>query len=494
MHNTSIRPVVLAVTILGFYSIAWAEDVIKPPAEFEIHAPNLDLVIDHARIEIVVNDDETPRIRVSPITIQNGQTNRELTASTVGGSVILRGMVETGNPVPRAIVWATITSSQTVRIEGRSLELTVVREPEDEVVQDGPTQATDGVEPPAADQDDEAGANASVTAIVDDSETRIEGVSDLWIQARGGSSNIVGTRGDLTIALKTGFARLTRHQGELNLDATDSEVTIDQAAGVVAAKIHGGSLSVLESLADLNAEVTEAFIGVRSAPSRTQLTGSDSTIQVSAGARDGLRVTGSRLDVSIDDVENGISAILSGGSLSARSIEGHCTLDLRDGVDAVISDLRGDVRLSGKQGATIELHRVTGHSNINLDDAELEFGDLGSLILRTNDASVTGFGVRNITGLVAHNTSLNLTLPDLVGRTELKLSGATQADLQLSTPCQIKAELGDGIIGDRVRVSGCLLDFDGAQKRQPRRGIDGRPPIRVTAALEDSSTLVVNAY
>lgn len=493
MQGARKRTVVIAAVLSSHFIVAGAETSLEAPAEFELRAQHLELEIDLARIEITIDDNEPPRVTLPPIILQPGQTARNLSASTVGGSVVLRGTVGHGDPVPRAIVSATISSSQTVRIVGSSLELTVVHEPDDEPVQQQ-IPPTDAVKKPVPGREAEAEANAIVVVVVDDSETRVEGASDVWIQAQGGSTEIAGTRGDLSIKLVTGFAQLTNHHGNLDLDATDSEVTIEKAAGAVVATIHGGSLSVLESLADLNAEATEAFIEIRSAPALTHITGSYSTIQVTAGARRGLRVTGSHLDLSIDDVENGISANLSGGSLSARSIEGRCTLDLRDDLDAVLSDLRGDVRITGKHGPTVELHRVSGHSNIDLDDAEVKFGDLGSLALQTNDSSVTGFGVRNITGLIAHNTSLDLTLPDLVGRTEIKLSGATQADLQLSTPCQIKAELGDGIIGDRVRVSGCLLDFDGAQKRQPRRGIDGRTPIRVTATMEDTSKLFVTAY
>ncbi len=46
--------------------------------------------------------------------------------------------------------------------------------------------------------------------------------------------------------------------------------------------------------------------------------------------------------------------------------------------------------------------------------------------------------------------------------------------------------------GDRLRVSGCLLDFDGAIKRRIPRGIDGRTLIRLDAKLDQQATLQVD--
>lgn len=458
---------------------AAAQSRIDLPVEASLETPRIEIDLVDARVVVTIDDRRRPRLAARAADPDRPGTVA-LEGTVTPGAVSKVRRFDDGSPLAPIVVEIDVTSEQVVVISGSTLDLAVVR------VETGPAPA------PTAEPEPADGPIPGVSLAVTDSDLRATGLAGLGLRAERTVVDLDSVVDPLVIELIESELHARNAAGAATIDATDSKITLEAWTGPVTVTLDGGSLDAAGGALELRGTAARADVSLDGVAGQVQLTGSDSSVRVTNLPGLPVRLSGTDLEVALAEVGGPVRVDLSGGTVRIDSVADRVDLQLKAGAEADVRALRGDLAVLAAEGARARIESVAGHTRVRLDDGELELADLKSLQLHAVDGFVTGFDIRNLTKVEAADSTLDITIPGGAGRHQLTLSGRTDAYIRLPTPCRVTAKMPDTTEGERLRVGGCLLDFDGSVKRGLQRGIDGKAPARLNATLDDVATLEVD--
>lgn len=465
------------------------------PIEAALETPRVELDLTDARVVITVDSARTARFSARSTEPGSG-ADVSLLGSITPRAVTRIWRPDTGIDLPKIIVEVNLAPDQVLALNGNRLDLEITFN-ESDIAPDSTAQPTAPEDHDAAADEGSPGGKdleeviPAISVGVVDSTFRAAGLRDLNLSAIRSTIDLDFISAPLKVEIDESEFHAQGISGSADLHAIASEVVFIDTHGGIALTLDGGHLTANRGTLDLTGEVSNTGIELVSIEGSIQLDGTGTSLRITDGNRLPVKLTGTDLDIVLEEVSGPVRANLVGGRIAAGSIDHRFDLRLAEGAESDLDTLRSDLAIVMFDGASARVHHVSGHTRVQLEEGELEISDLKSLELRAWRGLVTGSEIRNLTRVELTDTEADITLEGIQGNYELLLQGSTAAVVRLPVPCRVAAKMPDTSAGDQLRVSGCLLDFDGSVKRGMQRGIDGQPPIRLNATLDESATLEV---
>jgi hypothetical protein len=486
----AIAVLVLAVLPVSLCEVptATAQRQIPLPIDAPLTTPRLELNLTNARVRVLIVPEQASRFAAR---LENPEKAEKVSLEV---SIVPGGLTDIRGPesadAPTMVIDISLADDQFITLIGRNLDLEILG-PDDEVRTDEAAPAEEDRQAPESPQSEDA-IQPVITAILTDSRLVTQDLDGLSLTATRGTNEIVAQTGFLELDLRESAARIQGHQGQITLRSLNSDSRFRNLEGSISADLEDGFWKVSETRASITGELSNAEVVLDSISGKTRLSGQESMIRISSTLESQIQISGEDLQIGVSDLGGSLNATLTRGSLDADSVTGRVDLSLDSNVTADIRNVRGDLAAGISGQSEVVIRGIQGHTRIQLTDSDLELGDLKSLELDAQQSSVTGSGIRALTKVAATDSILEFFLADVMGKPRIDLHGATQATIQLPTPCRVIAKLAEESLSDQIRVNDCLLDFDGLAKRNLRPGPDGRQPVVMTATLDESANLRVD--
>jgi len=485
----------IAVAIILSAHGTGAQQQIQLPISAPLTTPRIEMDLSDARVLVIVGSQQPPRIdaRVEPADFA---AEVVLDAVLQPGSLTRVRRPDADGVPPTIVVEITLSADQRLTVVGNRIDLEISGTQSDAA--EAPLEPDPHISRPdrasskSEDQAPDPAADPVVTAIVTDSQVTAHNLDGLSLTATTGIIDIADLHGPLVLDLRESEVHIRGHRGLVTIDAFDSETTLENTEGRVSVNLDGGSLNVNRSRSTIDGKIVTADVAFDSVSGSVQLSGENSSIRITGAAKVPTQIVGDDLRVTLSDLGGSVRANLTRGALDADLIAGRIDLQLSEEAQADLRDIGGDFAAVLNGGAQAEVNGVTGHTRIRLRDSELNLHNLKSLEMDAQSGLITGSDIRALTRLEATDSRVELLLDTVQGRPKINLRGASDATIQLPTPCRVAAKMPEASFGDRIRVSGCQYDFDGISKRSPRPGVDGRAPVVLTATLDENATLRVD--
>ena len=474
----------------------WAQRRIDLPVETPLETPRVELDLTDARVSITI-DSGRPAL-FSAHTADPG-IDRELflVGAVTPGAVTRIWRNEGESNLPTIVVEVNLALDQVLIVTGRRLVLDITHvdpdiEPDPAVEPNTPVNEAPVVALDPANPGIEDGIGPVISVDLADSDFRARNLQSLTLIAMRSIVDLEFIGEPLEINLDETEVHARGGRGSTILHAVASDITIEDATGDLLVDLEGGYLAATGGRLKVQGKVSNTGVELVSLLGTIQLSGSDTSIRITDMLDSPIQLAGTDLNIVLDNVGGPIRANLEGGRILADSIGNRLDLHLAAGAEADLRDLRGDLSMVMSDGVWAGVKHVAGHTRIHLDTSDLEITDLKSLELNARGGNITGAEIRNLTSVETIDSTLRITLPSKAGKHEIVLKGTSTASIRLPTPCRVIAKMPDITDGNQLRVSGCLLDFDGTRKRGMHRGIDGQVPIQLKATLDEFATLEVH--
>ncbi len=472
VRKTTARALTVAVAAAFLTPAAGAQQHIPLPVDAALTTPRLELDLTNARVRVQIGPERQPRFSARLADPSTGQ-EAALEVNFIPGS--LTGVYRPeSTAAPTIVVDISMTEDQFLLIVGANLDVEIVGPVADE--QPDGASAVEEDEPAAAEAQPEPATGSAITAVLTDSRLTTENLGGLSLTATRGANEITAHTGALALDLRESAARVHDHRGPITLHSLDSDSLFRNTEGAISADVNGGVWEVSQGRGAVTGELDAADVVLETVSGPIKLTGRNSSIRINGAPDSRTQISGDDLQIDLSDLGGPLNTVLTRGSLEAELLAGRVDLRLNSDVTADLRDVRGDLAAVVSDRSRVAIRGVREHTRIQLNESELEVGDLKSLDLDARDSIVTGSGIRALTNLVATDTTLELSLGDVMGKPKIDLRGGSQATIHLPMPCRVVAKLADASLSDQIRVSGCDLDFDGLNKRSLRPGPDGRQP------------------
>lgn len=469
-----------------------AQSIIGLPVDFELTTPRLEVNLTNARVEITIDPEQPRRFSARPANPDAG-SEIFLEGAIEPKAVTRVGRAESGGGTLPIVVEIGLTPDQVLVVTGNRLDLSFSQAaPAVEPVASGTETLEDPKSepiPPGAE-----GKPPRTTVNVSDSVVFAKDLDDLALTATGGSSHLDSIGESLTLDLQETEVFARRLRGSSSVSAIDSDVTIDGCEGLVSVDMEGGLLVVKTAASGVRGTINNGNAEIESTSGKVVVTGSNTSTRITDSADLSVQLTGTDLRITLDGVSGPVSADLTGGSLTADSIANRIDLNLAAQAEADLRDLGGDFALAMRDGARAAVHRVALHTRVRLEESDLEVFDLRSFELNSRGGFIVGEEIHKLSRVESDGSELDLSLSGVNRKHNITLTGPGSAVVRLPTPCRVVAKMPDTTAGSQLKVSGCLLDFDGTRKRGMRPGIDGQAPILLNATLDEIATLEVHGH
>jgi len=488
VHEITTSTLMVALLATFAAPAAGAQQQIPLPVDAALTTPRLELDLTNARVRVLIRPEQPPRFsaRLEDPTIQKEVS---LDLNFIPGSLTGVRRPESADR-PTIVVDISMTDDQFFTVVGSNLDIEIVG-PADGVQPDDAAPAEEEGKTAAGAQPEQT-TGAAITAVLTDSRLATENIGGFSLTATRGSNEITTHIGSLALDLRDSAARIHGHRGPVTLQSLDSDSLFRDIEGTISADVDGGVWEVSESRGAVSGELDTSDVILEMVSGQIKLNGRNSSIRINRTLDSRTQISGDDLQIDLSDLGGPLLTVLTRGSLEAESLVGRVDLRFNSAVTAGLRDIRGDLAAVVSDQSQVTIRGVRDHTRIKLNDSELELNDLKSLDLDARESMVSGSGIRALTKLVATDTTLELSLGDVMGKPKINLHGTSQATIQLPTPCQVVATLANASLSDQIRVSGCHLNLDGLNKRGLRPGPDGRQPVVLTATLDDSANLRVD--
>lgn len=486
--GSALRSAILCGAVLISNS-TFAQNSISLPVDMELRTPRLEVDLSNARIEITI-DPERPQRLSARFADPNTTSEVFLEGSIEPNAVTRLRRADTGDVSLALVVEIGVTPDQVLVVRGNRVGLTITQTVSTTApAGSGPSPPGDppgGANPPEAEE-----TPPKTTVDVSDSVFSASNLDELALTAYGGSSQLDSIGGTLALDLRETEVHARRLRGPISVSAINSDVTIDGCRGLISVDMEGGLLAVTEGASGIGGTFNNSNVEMTSTTGAVVVNGSNTSTRITDSADLSAQLTGTDLRITLDDVSGPIRADMTGGSLTAESIANRFDLKLAAQAEADLRDLEGDVAVLMSDGARATIRRVALHTRVRLEESELEVSDLRSFELNSRGGFIFGDEIHKLSRVESDGSDMDLSLSGVNQKHSIALSGPGSAVVRLPTPCRVVAKMPNTTAGSQLKVSGCLLDFDGTRKRGLRPGIDGQAPILLNATLDEIATLKV---
>jgi hypothetical protein len=291
-----------------------------------------------------------------------------------------------------------------------------------------------------------------------------------------------------------GDLRSVRHSGQLRLVAEAADLTIEGTTGATQINTSGGSVLLQSAGGAQRIQARGSQVQVVGSQNSGDFTTADSMIDIldSNFSRLNIRDNGSYITTART---NGATTIdLTGGSFSADDGGGTIKATLRASAELGIDGHEGNIDANLSDGARGDLRSVRGAVNAQLAFAELDVDDAESLSLTVTDGRAMARGIRALTTATATRGELDLDLSACSSQSLEVTAGADSLlRVELATPCRVRVKGLENAASSRIDVTGCEYQLGQGRKWATRnvRGVDGNPPVTLTATVAPTAELTV---
>ncbi|MDA8018207.1 MAG: hypothetical protein MPN21_12240 [Thermoanaerobaculia bacterium] len=298
---------------------------------------------------------------------------------------------------------------------------------------------------------------------IEGSQLSSHGGRDTRVEARRSTVWMENSRGQLYLSVADSAAELAGHEGEAEIVAATTEFTLTASGRKLDVNLDGGSLFLGGGEGELNLEAREAVVVVERWPGVLNVAGADSTLEIRqshTAVRTQWSLGGSRQNISLDEVTAQVTANLDGGRLDGRNLAGVVQVEARDLAVVELSDLanKATLSLSGNSEATVS--RAQG-VDLTVGDSSVRIEDVHSLSVQGTGADFYGSGVGRLGSFELTASQIELDLSATSHPASIRLTGPTDARLDMTSPCMVRVTAATDAPSDPVNVTGCELSMPG---------------------------------
>lgn len=388
------------------------------------------------------------------------------------------------------VVEISAAPGHSLRLGGSGLDLTVVKEKEEEVeeeetdkhdLEDNKTAPT-----PATPTTVEFDLTESVVSI--DGTGAVNGV--------GKSCAVVlrETTGNHVLNLSNSETRIASHRGNANLTAVDTLITVNGMRGLFSAQSNGGSLNLRSLMGRLGIGQQNGQIQIADCRGSGSLVAAGSNVDLRGLWLSKLTIRGEDSYITTANGSGTVAVNLDSGFFAMSGSKGSFSGNARNDADVELSDFVGDASLVLEEGASGDFARIRGALTLSSKNATATVNTAEALSFTTHNSFASLAGIGRLTSFQVDSSEVDLDLTDLVTeRLDIAVESASRVSIRLSAPCRVQVSGASKNLGNRVDVTGCELKLGQRSRWSSRkvRGMDGRSPILLTAQVAESSMLIV---
>ena len=327
--------------------------------------------------------------------------------------------------------------------------------------------------------------------LLDSSDVVASGIGPVAVQATATTITLDGCRGDVRVGLSDGDLRVVGHTGRLTTELAMSRFHLEDHTGRVEFHLAGGALTGIGAEGEVVGTADDATVELDSIRGKVVAEGSRSTVIVRGTSGSQVQLSGRELTIFVEDCGADLLLTMVMGSADVQEVGGRVLVDARDGAEVELEQLGRGAAVILRSSAGL---RVTGAPDGtiqgNVEDAVVELEEVAWVDLAASRSEVVLRDVAQIKRMDLVDSTLSGWLPRLHGNPAVKLSGVSEAMLDVPMPCRVRVA-GPGARGasSAVSVSGCDLHSTGRTWGPASRG---RPVLNLTATVGADSRLTVN--
>ena len=451
-------------------------EVALPPSPIRIDLAD-------AVIRIVADDALEPELRwrrVRPDT----PGSAELSVVQKEGSIVVeRPAPAEGEVRARLLIEIAMPTTNAITVIGTRLDLSIERKLVEE-----PEQSVQNAPPPVA-----STPTATEIRLVD-SQATLTATGAVIGTFDGCAVELHRTTGVHEFTSFDSVLRLVSHSGHATVVAQGTDVTVDGTTGRISVQATGGSVELRSTQGRFKIETTDAQVQVLDSRGSGIIAVTDSNVDLRNTRLQDLNFKGISSYATMTSCDSKTTVDFSGGSLSFDSVTGNVTGTARDGARIDITDHRGDVKLNLQLDSSADLRTIDGAVVVTARGAELNLDGAKSLALTATKTWATVSAIDKLETFRVSSSDVDLDLVECRDRKPtVNLQADSRVRVQLATPCRVKAKGLSASLASQVDVTGCELQLGQGSRWATRtvRGIDGRPPVTLTAQVAESSELTI---
>jgi len=500
--GSRIRSSIRRSVILMFIMIALvirppvtsAQTEVMLPSTVSIPTPHLELDLTTARVVVRVDSEYSPSV-TARAALPEETASLSLVVDSSDSLVTRISRPHTDVEAPTVVVDINLSPNQTLGVIGTSLDLEITSTVGCQTTaEEGGTvrDSKPDFSGPHSKKGDHGSQTSPMSVTLTDSVFQGFCLPSLQLSAARGSNSLESVKGNLDFTLDETIVTIRNHQGQLVVVSTDSDLDLEKFDGSISLDLRGGSITGVEGSGRILGTAVNADVDLRSLTGSVQLTGNDSSIRVSDSSVSPIQITGANNRINLDTLTGSVNLNLQGGDFNGQDLQTRVNLRLADAAEGNVRSVEGDVVVVATGGSRFTISENTKHTRIQLDDSELDVSRIKSLELIARRSFTTGSDVRELSDIALDASEMVLSLPDLRGRPKIVANHGSYVRLEIPTPCSVVAKSKSSFVLDQFDVTGCNLVAPGARQRSVQPGADGRPPVRVFATVDDSSTVEVS--
>ncbi len=453
-----------------------AQDSLELPFRKTLSARRGTIRLHDARLIIRCNED-TPTLEIRAIDPE--------TVNSAAVTVAERGDgFEVAAPDPASdlreiIMELTAPSDLPLVVEGRDLRVERICN-----LPDGDISTVNPKDP---------GATTSFSVFrLDDGSIDFQGPDPARFETDGTSVTVSLTRGPLVFMTSGGTVTITGHEGTIEIESNDTIFSIEDVRGDVTATVSRGQLNLtgIDGTTTLGAD--QSSLDVAELDGNLQISGAGNALSLRNSAMQNFRLEGTDLSAQIDDCSGTGVVTVTGGSLEADRWSGRLTLQAARGTDSDLSRLDADLVLDFTDDSSCSVRGVTGHIHGTVENGTLTASQIKSIELSSVSSEISITEIRETTSLDLTDSGLEYSSTVLTGNPEIRLSGTSEARVDLPVPCKVQL-MGPGKNNSNVEVQGCNLHRGRIPASQLRKKKwETRRPIIMTVTLDPDARLRID--
>ncbi|MEM7582921.1 MAG: hypothetical protein AAF560_06040 [Acidobacteriota bacterium] len=338
----------------------------------------------------------------------------------------------------------------------------------------------------------DSGELPSVELRVDQSNINLFAVEGVRIDASDSFVRAEQTSDLLYATLVGGSVEAIGHEGPVDLSAQEAEIWLEDARGKVVFEIEGGALSVSGGSGHREGKIRDGFGRFEGGRGAAIVAATDANLEVATVTQANVQLSGSGLEVALEEVQGRIETNMLGGRLTGRDLSGQVKVTARGDTEVELETLNGPLNLSLESGSGARVTGLAGAIQGSVHDGRLEVDGVRHVQLRGQRSELRLAGIERIRQIDVTDSILDLDLSGMRHDPLLTLRGASEASVRMQAPCGVKLDASSQAQFAQVSVSGCMMHSQSQGRVMfQQRGIEGNRQMMLRLAVSADSTVDV---
>lgn len=484
MSSTLRHPTVLCSLITTLCCLAPVFGTVQEPPLGEIVLDPSPVVVDltNATLRIVAAESGEATLRWWRARPDEPGADELSATADAGAIVVERPAVEDGDALARLLVEITVAAGQQVSVNGSALDLRAERampeEPEIDQPEGGPDVVT----------------AAFLEIQLVDSTVTLAGAGGITATFDRCTIDLHQTAGHHQLTLLDSILRIDDHTGNIDATGQGADVVVDKAQGQITVRGTGGSIDLRSTRGRFVVQAADALVQLVDVRGSGSATVTDSNIDLRDSALRKLQLKGTSSHATMSNYSGHTTVNFVGGSVTANDTTGDFTAIARNGATVDLTDLRGKVKLDLQQDSSADLRGIRGDVTATARGARLTIDGANAVAVNAAETQATLTAISKLASFQATDSDIELDLNECRDRAPTMAIGAgSTVRVRLGTPCRVAVKGTSSSLASQIDVTGCELRLGRGNRWSTKRvrGMDGKPPITLTAQVNPSAELIV---